>query len=56
MATHTGKRMAEGMNGTPTANPWRDLPFRRIPGHFGPPWFLPFAGAHHRLKNRIKQG
>jgi glycine/D-amino acid oxidase-like deaminating enzyme len=54
MATHMGKQMAECMNGTPTANPWRDLPFRRIPGHFGPPWFLPFAGGYYKFKDLIK--
>ncbi len=54
MATHMGKQMAEYMNGAPTANPWRDLPFRRIPGHFGPPWFLPFAGAYYKVKDLIK--
>lgn len=54
MATHMGKQMAEYMNGTPTANPWRDLPFRRIPGHFGPPWFLPFAGNYYKFKDLIK--
>ncbi|QOV34464.1 FAD-binding oxidoreductase [Streptomyces ferrugineus] len=54
MATYMGKQMAEYMNGTPSANPWRDLPFRRIPGHFGPPWFLPFAGAYYKFKDLIK--
>ena len=53
MATHMGKQMAEYLNGTPEANPWRDLPFRRIPGHFGPPWFLPFAGNYYKLKDRL---
>ena len=33
------------MDGHPEANPWRELKFRAIPGHFGPPWFLPFADA-----------
>jgi glycine/D-amino acid oxidase-like deaminating enzyme len=54
MATHMGKQMAEFMNGTLDANPWRDLSFKRIPGHFGPPWFLPFAGGFYKFKDLIK--
>lgn len=54
MATHMGKQMAEYMNGSVEANPWADLRFRRIPGHFGPPWFLPFAGAYYRFKDVIR--
>ena len=54
MATYMGKQMAEYMNGVPDANPWRDLPFKRIPGHFGPPWFLPFAGAYYKALDLIR--
>ena len=54
MATYMGKQMAEYMNGVPDANPWRDLTFRRIPGHVGPPWFLPFAGAYYKFQDLIK--
>ncbi|MEO5666019.1 MAG: FAD-binding oxidoreductase [Nocardioides sp.] len=54
MATHMGKQMAEYMNGTADANPWRDLAFKRIPGHVGPPWFLPFAGAYYKALDVIK--
>jgi glycine/D-amino acid oxidase-like deaminating enzyme len=54
MATHMGKQMAEYMNGVPEANPWRDITFKRIPGHFGPPWFLPFAGAYYKAQDLIK--
>jgi glycine/D-amino acid oxidase-like deaminating enzyme len=54
MATYMGKQMAEYMNGTTAANPWRDLSFPRIPGHFGPPWFLPFAGAYYKFKDLVK--
>ncbi|MFF5516697.1 FAD-binding oxidoreductase/lyase [Streptomyces coeruleorubidus] len=49
-----GKQMAEYMNGNLGANPWRDLPFRRIPGHFGPPWLLPFAGGYCTFKDLIR--
>jgi glycine/D-amino acid oxidase-like deaminating enzyme len=54
MATYMGKQMAEYMNGVPEANPWRDIAFKRIPGHVGPPWFLPFAGAYYKFQDVIK--
>jgi len=54
MATYMGKQMAEYMNGAEDANPWRDLTFKRIPGHVGPPWFLPFAGAYYKALDVIK--
>ena len=53
MATYMGRQMAEYMSGVPEANVWRDFEFRRIPGHFGPPWFLPIAGAYYKLKDRV---
>jgi glycine/D-amino acid oxidase-like deaminating enzyme len=53
MATYMGRQMAEYMSGAPEANIWSDFQFRRIPGHFGPPWFLPVAGAYYKLKDRI---
>ena len=53
MATFMGRQMAEYMSGVPEANIWRDFEFRRIPGHFGPPWFLPFAGGYYKLKDRV---
>lgn len=53
MATYMGRQMAEYMSGVPEANIWRDFEFRRIPGHFGPPWFLPFAGGYYKLKDRV---
>lgn len=53
MATYMGRQMASYMGGTPEANIWRDFEFRRIPGHFGPPWFLPFAGAYYKAKDRF---
>lgn len=54
MATYMGKQMAEYMNGAEDANPWRDFTFKRIPGHVGPPWFLPFAGAYYKALDVIK--
>ena len=53
MATYMGRQMAEYMSGVPEANIWRDFKFRRIPGHFGPPWFLPIAGAYYKFKDRV---
>ena len=54
MATHMGSVMAQVLTGSPEANPWRDLPFRRIPGHVGPPWFLPFAGAYYKALDVLR--
>jgi glycine/D-amino acid oxidase-like deaminating enzyme len=53
MATYMGKQMAEVMDGHPEANPWREFPFKAVPLHFGPPWFLPFADAYYRFKDKI---
>jgi glycine/D-amino acid oxidase-like deaminating enzyme len=53
MATYMGRQMAEYLSGVPQANIWSDFKFRRIPGHFGPPWFLPFAGAYYKFKDRV---
>ena len=27
--------------------------WRAIPGHIGPPWFLPAVGLYYRLKDRL---
>jgi glycine/D-amino acid oxidase-like deaminating enzyme len=54
MATYMGRQMAKYMNGAKDANPWRDFTFKRIPGHVGPPWFLPFAGAYYKFLDVIK--
>ena len=54
MATYMGHQMANTILGKPAHNPWADVPFRAIPGHFGPTWYLPFAGAYYRLKDRLK--
>ena len=53
MATYMGRQMAEYISGVPEANIWRDFKFRRIPGHFGPPWLLPIAGAYYKFKDRV---
>jgi hypothetical protein len=48
-----GKVMARVLAGDASANPWRDLPFRAFPGHFGPPWFLPPAGVFYKFLDRV---
>jgi glycine/D-amino acid oxidase-like deaminating enzyme len=54
MSVHMGQVMAEVMNGRSDLNPWRDLDWPAIPGHFGPPWFLPFVGAYYRIKDVLQ--
>jgi glycine/D-amino acid oxidase-like deaminating enzyme len=53
MSVHMGQRMAAVMAGDATANPWRERDWPAIPGHFGPPWFLPAVGLYYRLKDRL---
>ncbi len=53
MSVHMGECMARVMAGDASANPWRDLPWPAIPGHFGPPWFLPAVGLYFRLKDKL---
>jgi hypothetical protein len=31
--------------------PWREREWPAIPGHFGPPWFLPVIGLYYQLKD-----
>jgi glycine/D-amino acid oxidase-like deaminating enzyme len=51
MSVHMGGVMAEVMGGNTQANPWRMLDWPAIPGHFGPPWFLPFVGIYYKLQD-----
>lgn len=53
MSVHMGQCMARVMAGEEAANPWRDLRWPAIPGHFGPPWFLPAIGIYFRLKDKL---
>ena len=53
MSVHMGERMAAVMAGDRNANPWQDRAWPAIPGHFGPPWFLPAVGLYYRLKDRL---
>lgn len=53
MATHMGKKMVQYMGGDETANVWRDIKNPPVPGHFGPPWFLPLIGAYAKVHDRF---
>ncbi|MEV0404923.1 FAD-binding oxidoreductase [Actinoallomurus sp. NPDC050550] len=56
MATYMGRAMAEVMDGHPDANPLRGLGFPKVPVPFynGTAWFLPFAGAYYKAKDRLR--
>ncbi|TKC79088.1 FAD-binding oxidoreductase [Trinickia terrae] len=51
MSVHMGRAMADVMFGAASLNPWRQLEWPAIPGHFGSPWFLPLVGAYYRLQD-----
>jgi glycine/D-amino acid oxidase-like deaminating enzyme len=53
MSVHMGEIMARVMAGDVAANPWQHNPWPAIPGHFGPPWFLPAIGVYYRLKDKL---
>lgn len=53
MSVLMGQRMADVMAGDKDANPWQGRSWPAIPGHFGPPWFLPAVGLYFRLKDRL---
>lgn len=51
MSVLMGQAMAKVMAGEPAANPLAGLDWPAIPGHLGPPWFLPFVGAYYRFQD-----
>jgi glycine/D-amino acid oxidase-like deaminating enzyme len=53
MSVHMGQMMARVLGGDAAANPFRGLDWPAIPGHFGPPWFMPAVGVYYRLKDRF---
>jgi glycine/D-amino acid oxidase-like deaminating enzyme len=53
MSVHMGECMARVLAGDAAANPWRNHPWPAIPGHFGPPWFLPAVGLYFQIKNKF---
>ena len=54
MSVEMGQRMAAIMSGEKLSNPFEDLPWPPVPGHFGPPWFLPLVGLYYRFKDGMK--
>jgi glycine/D-amino acid oxidase-like deaminating enzyme len=53
MSTYMGAVMADIIHGGHDRNPWKDFDWPAIPGHYGPPWFLPLVGAYYRLKDKV---
>ena len=53
MSVYMGTVMADIIDGGQDRNPWKDFDWPAIPGHLGPPWFLPLVGAYYKLKDRI---
>jgi glycine/D-amino acid oxidase-like deaminating enzyme len=53
MSVHMGECRARVMAGDSAADPWRNNPWPAIPGHLGPPWFLPAIGICYRPKDKI---
>lgn len=51
MSIHMGRVMAWVMGGDTKANPFAGLNWPVVPGHFGPPWFLPFVGMYYRYQD-----
>jgi glycine/D-amino acid oxidase-like deaminating enzyme len=53
MSVQMGECMARVLAGDVAANPWHGNPWPAIPGHFGPPWFLPAVGLYFTIKNKF---
>ncbi|WP_454280364.1 NAD(P)/FAD-dependent oxidoreductase [Sphingomonas sp. Marseille-Q8236] len=53
MSVLMGQRMARIITGAREAdeNPFHGIDWPAIPGHWGPPWFLPFVGAYYRYQD-----
>lgn len=54
MSTLMGNIMARRLAGESVVNPWRDMAWPAVPGHFGPPWFLPAVGAYYRVMDYLR--
>lgn len=48
-----GEAMARILGGAREAdeNPFHEIAWPAVPGHFGPPWFLPAVGAYYRYQD-----
>lgn len=53
MSVHMGRVMADVLYGAAASNPWRELDWPAMPGHFGHAWFLPFVGAYYRMQDLL---
>ncbi|WP_235525212.1 MULTISPECIES: NAD(P)/FAD-dependent oxidoreductase [unclassified Sphingomonas] len=53
MSLLMGETMARIIGGARSVdeNPFHALPWPAVPGHFGPPWFLPAVGAYYRYQD-----
>ena len=54
MSVHMGRVLARKIAGLDAENPWEDIAWRAIPGHFGKPWFLPAVGAYYRAVDALR--
>jgi len=54
LSTHMGTVMADLISGNGDGNPFRDIKWPSVPGHFGKPWFLPAVGLYFNLLDRIR--
>ncbi|RNI20845.1 NAD(P)/FAD-dependent oxidoreductase [Flexivirga caeni] len=52
MATYAGQQVARRLLGTQPELPFGGIGFHAVPGHVGPPWFLPFIGAGAHVIDR----
>lgn len=53
MSVHMGPILADMMEGRADTNPWGDLDWPAVPGHFGKPWFLPVVGVYYRMQDAL---
>jgi hypothetical protein len=53
MSVHMGQVLAEMMEGRPAEHPFASE-WKAIPGHFGPPWFLPLVGLYYRALDAVR--
>ncbi len=54
MAVMMGQVMATMIQGKSVANPWAELSWPAVPGHFGKPWFLPMVGVYYRMLDYLQ--
>tara|TARA_B100000767_G_C19771653_1_gene540379 strand:- start:1465 stop:2742 length:1278 start_codon:yes stop_codon:yes gene_type:complete len=53
IASHMGEIMADKIMGHSDRNPFKDIPWKPIPGYWGYPWFLPLTGMYFNWKDRL---